>query len=215
MLYRWILPALIYVFYNTLRLTWRLKIVEGEQFAKDFREEKKMVYAHWHGSIPGVLYLLKPYNVVTMISNSKDGTLVDTISRWLGGKTARGSSTRGGVSALKGVIRYANQGYNPCVAIDGPKGPRNKVKPGVLELSRVVNAPVYPLVVTCDRAWVFEKSWDKTFIPKPFSRVFVYWADPALKVERGDDARDPKLALRLEEAMANAEQHVRNLIATQ
>ncbi len=213
MLHRWILPLLLYVIYNLLRLTWRIRVVESEKFSQARKEKRRMIYAHWHGSIPGVLYLLKPYNVVTMISGSKDGTLVDTIARWLGGKTVRGSSTRGGATALKGILRLANEGYNPGIAIDGPKGPRGKVKPGVLEISRVLGAEIHPLTVTCNRAWVFEKAWDKTFLPKPFAKVVVYWGDPAFTVGRNDDPRDPKLADRLEVAMANAEQHVRNLIA--
>lgn len=213
MLYRWILPSLIFVFYKCLLLTWRIRIVESPAFTEARREKRRMVYAHWHGSIMGVLFCIKPYNVVTMISSSKDGTLVDTVARWLGGKTARGSSTRGGVSALKGVIRLANEGFNPGIAIDGPKGPRNKVKPGVLEISRVLGGSVHPLTVACDRAWVFEKSWDKSFLPKPFARVVVYWGDPVFTVQKSDDPRDPALAIRLEKAMADAEQHARNLIA--
>lgn len=213
MLYRWILPSLIFVFYNALRFTWRIRIVESAAFSESRREKRRMIYSHWHGSIMGVLFCIKPYNVVTMISGSKDGTLVDTVARWLGGKTARGSSTRGGVGALKGVIRLANAGFNPGIAIDGPKGPRNKVKPGVFEISRVLGAAIHPLTVACDRAWVFEKSWDKSFLPKPFARVVVYWGDPILTVQKSDDPRDPELANRLETAMANAEQHVRNIIA--
>ena len=214
MMKRWILPALLYVIYNSLRMTWRIRVIESPAFSAARASKERMIYAHWHGSIMGVLYFLKPYNVVTMISQSGDGTLVDTIARWLGGRTVRGSSTRGGVGALKGMIRLANEGFNPGIAIDGPKGPRYKVKPGVFEVSRVLGAEIHPLTVACDRAWTFEKAWDKSFLPKPFAHVVVYWGDPIFKVGRDQDSRDPELAIRLEAAMADAQQYVRNALAT-
>jgi lysophospholipid acyltransferase (LPLAT)-like uncharacterized protein len=172
-----------------------------------------MVYAHWHGDELAILYLLKPYRAAAMISTSKDGELMDTVVRLLGARTSRGSSTRGGVSALKGIIRLSREGWRPSVAVDGPKGPYHKVKPGVFEISKIIRGPIFALAAACDRKFIFQKSWNKTFLPLPFARVVVVGGESLPAPDRDTDSRDPNLAKRLEEALTNAEQQAANLIA--
>ncbi len=172
-----------------------------------------MVLAHWHGDELGILYLLKRYRAAVMTSTSRDGELMDSIVRRFGARTSRGSSTRGGVSALKGLLRLAREGWRPSVAVDGPKGPYHKVKPGVFEISKVTGGEIFPISVACDRAFEFKKAWNKTFLPKPFARVVCVWGDGLPPVTRDQDPHDPDLALRLEEALADAGQQARNIIA--
>ena len=132
----------------------------------------------------------------------------------LGAKTSRGSSTRGGASALKGILRLARQGYRPSVAVDGPKGPLHKVKPGVFEISKLTGGKIYPLAAECDRKFVFKKSWNKAFLPLPFAKVVIVWGEGLPSVARGADVREPKLALDLEMAISDAKRQALNLIAT-
>jgi lysophospholipid acyltransferase (LPLAT)-like uncharacterized protein len=208
-----VLPYTLFLFYSVLKFTWRIRVVESASFQAALKDGRPMVFAHWHGDIPAILYLLKRYRAAAIISQSKDGDLVDFVARLLGGKTARGSSHRGGAAGLKGMLRLCRDGYRPSVAVDGPKGPRHKVKPGVLEISRVISGGLYPLTVACDRRWVFPKAWDKAFLPKPFAKIVVVWGDEVPAVARTEDSRDPQLAERLEVAMTNAGQQARKLVA--
>lgn len=132
---------------------------------------------------------------------------------WMGAKTSRGSSTRGGVQALKGLLRLVKDGANCSFAVDGPKGPLHKVKPGVFELSRMVSAPIYAVGVACDRAIHFPRSWNKTFLPKPFAKVVIYWLGPLPAVARDMDPRNPDLALELEGLLHRARQEALKYIA--
>lgn len=188
-------------------------MIESASLKKALAENRPMVFAHWHGDELGILHLLGRYRASVMTSTSKDGELMDRIVRLFGSKTARGSSTRGGVTALKGILRLAREGWRPSVAVDGPKGPLHKVKPGVFEISKLIQGEIFPLAVACDRKFVFEKAWNKTFLPLPFSRVVVVWGEALPAVDRDRDSRDPELAKSLEDALTNAGQQARNIIA--
>ena len=56
--------------------------------------------------------------------------------------------------------------------VDGPRGPREVVKPGVAWLARATGHPVVCVHAEADRAWTM-RSWDRTQIPKPFSRMVI------------------------------------------
>lgn len=178
-------------------------------------EGSPVVLAHWHGDELAILHQLGPQKACAMVSTSKDGELMDVAIRLLGAKTSRGSSTRGGASALRGILRLAKEGWRPSVAVDGPKGPRHKVKPGVFEISRLTGGSIVPLAAVASGAHVFEKAWNKTYLPLPFSKVQIAYMKPLPAVGRDDDARSPELASTLEQALANAGHYASKLIAAQ
>lgn len=176
------------------------------------KARKPAIFAHWHGDDVVLITLLRRYRISTIVSTSKDGDLMNTILRMQGALTTRGSSTRGGMSALKGLVRIIKSKGRTCsFAIDAPKGPWGKVKPGVFEMSRLTNAPIFAAGVHADRAWKFEKSWDKTLFPKPFAKVVIIWSGPFSAITREQDPRSEALALELEGALhkthALAESH--------
>lgn len=200
-------------FYWLMKSTWRVRFDEHPEFVRDLASHTPMVIAHWHGDELAILHLLPRYRAAAMTSTSQDGELMDRLVNRFGGKTSRGSSTRGGVSALKGILRLAKSGYRPSVAVDGPKGPIYKVKPGIFEISKITGGVIYPLSVACDRSFVFKKAWNKTFLPLPFAKIAVSVGQALPAVSREQDAHDPALALRLEQALTNAQHQARNLVA--
>lgn len=211
-LLNFIAPWAGFLIYKALYLTWRITIDESSDLQRARKENTPRVYAHWHGDELGILYLLKPYKSCAMISTSSDGAIMDRLVRLLGARTSRGSSTRGGVSALRGILRLAKDGWSPSVAVDGPKGPYHKVKPGVFEIAKLTEAEIFPLTVACSNAWVFEKAWNKTYLPRPFARLSVVFGPALPRITRGDDAHDVQLASRLEIALSDAERRARQLL---
>lgn len=194
------------MFYKCLYFTWRIEIKEPEAMKLAIKEKSPFILAHWHGDELALIHLFSRYKLATMTSTSKDGELVDTIVRWFGGATSRGSSTRGGVGALKGLIRLMQKGYNASIAVDGPKGPIYKVKPGIFELSKISGCPIYWSGVYCDKAHIFQKSWNKALLPKPFARIYIEWNGPMKALDRNDDPKNPSLNLKLENEL-NAAKH--------
>lgn len=208
-----IAPWAGFLLYKTLYATWRITIDESEDLQRARKANTPRVYAHWHGDELGILYLLKPYKACAMISTSSDGAIMDRLVRLLGAETSRGSSTRGGISALRGILRLANQGWSPSVAVDGPKGPYHKVKAGVFEIAKLTEAEIFPLTVACSDAWVFKKAWNKTYLPRPFARLSVVFGPALPRLRREHDAHDAALASQLEIALSDAERHARHLLA--
>lgn len=210
---KYILPIIVFVFYRTLSATWRVRLIEPDSLIQSLDNKTPVVLSHFHGDELALISIVRRYRLATIASQSKDGELMSKVLIWMGAKTTRGSSTRGGVQALKGLLRLVKDGANCSFAVDGPKGPLHKVKPGVFELSRMVNAPIYAVGVACDRAIHFPRSWNKTFLPKPFAKVVIYWLGPLPAVAREVDPRNPDLALELEALLHRARQEALKYIA--
>lgn len=201
---RFFLPWIAWIFFRAWSISWRLRCIESEGLKAAIKNGDPLIFAHWHGDELKILPLIKPYKVATMTSTSKDGALVDFAVRRLGGATSRGSSTRGGIGALKGLIRLMGQGYRASMAVDGPKGPLHKAKPGVFELSRLAKAQIVPMGAATDRKILFSKSWNKAELPKPFAKIVVWFGEPIPMLTRDESAKEPALAKRLENEIAKA-----------
>lgn len=189
-----ILGFIIWVIYRTLLMTWKVRVVEPESMKTMLKEKKPFILAHFHGDEIPLISLASRYKIATMTSTSKDGEMMTTVLHLLGAKTSRGSSTRGGISALKGLIQFCKNGSNSSMAVDGPKGPIYEVKPGVFELARLIKAPIFAGGVSCDRAWHFPRSWNKAFLPKPFAQVNIVWTPFNFTIDKTTDPRSPELA---------------------
>jgi lysophospholipid acyltransferase (LPLAT)-like uncharacterized protein len=209
LLRRYVLPPLIAVFYWIWARTWRLQVLEHPAF-KEALKKGGVAFAHWHGDEMVVLRLGRHYKCAAMTSTSKDGELMTQVLKFFGFGISRGSSTRGGARALIGIIKLVKGGYNASVAVDGPKGPRHKVKEGVFYLSKHANVPIIPTGVAKAHALVFNRSWNKTFLPWPFSKVVVSFGKPILPtVDVSTETLPPmrenlELSLHLERGVAQA-----------
>ena len=84
-----------------------------------------------------------------------------------------GSSGNSGKAALDNVVNYLKQGYTTTIASDGPAGPANQLKPGVLWMSRDAGVPVVPMRFTASRGFRIG-GWDRKFLPFLFSEIKVY-----------------------------------------
>lgn len=200
----YVLPWLVWCAYRLWTFTWRLECHESAGLVAAKQRGDPLVFAHWHGQELCILPLIRPYRIATMTSTSKDGALIDFAIRRLGGATSRGSSTRGGIGALKGLVRLMSQGYRASMAVDGPKGPLHKVKPGVFELSRLAHARIVPVGAACSWQHVFMRSWNRAQLPLPFSKVRVVFLEPWSPLTREQSPRDEGLAKSLEGQIAEA-----------
>jgi lysophospholipid acyltransferase (LPLAT)-like uncharacterized protein len=205
-------PVLVYLFYRFLLMTWRVTLDECPSFRQALADRTPVVIAHWHGDELALIHLARRYRIATITSTSKDGELMNRVLGWLGAETARGSSTRGGANAMRGLISHCRKnGNNVSFAVDGPKGPIYKVKPGVFEFSRLMSAPIYTASVYVSRPWIFSRAWNKAVLPKPFSRVHVRIAEGMVAITREHDPRSAELASALEALLHNGETVARSV----
>ncbi len=104
-----------------------------------------VIYAVWHGRILLLPYLYGWRRARVLASRSRDGELVTRFVRRFGLEAVRGSSSRGGAEALRSLARSLGEGRDAVVVPDGPRGPRETVKPGIVALARVSGAPIVPI----------------------------------------------------------------------
>ncbi len=100
---------------------------------------------------------------------------------------ARGSSSRGGVAALKAQIDALAHGYHVAISVDGPRGPRDPAKPGAGQLAVLSGAPIVPVSGVARPDWRL-RNWDQTMVPPPFARLAFVLGDP-IRVVAGGEAR--------------------------
>ncbi len=111
-----------------------------------------------------------------MISRSKDGELIAAVANRTGWVTVRGSSSRGGAEGLINMINHLTEHRLAGHIIDGPRGPFGIVKPGIIRMAHATDSVIVPFYTIADRAWYF-RSWDKFFLPKPFSKVILRFGE--------------------------------------
>lgn len=158
------------------------------------------IHVLWHGRLLPLTWYHRKQDIVTIISQSRDGEhIARVVERW-GYEVIRGSSSRGGTDALRQLVRRIRAGRELAITPDGPRGPRQKMKPGALLAARLSGAPIVPLAGACDRAWWFE-GWDRFLVPKPFATVRMAYGRPHTVPRDADDAELERRGALLEAAL--------------
>lgn len=210
---RVILPRLVYALYRTLSASWRKQRREPTSLRERIDRGEAFVVAMWHGDETGLICFSRYYHLSAMTSWSKDGELMDYVLRRLGFATSRGSSSRGGSRALRGLVRLAREGWSPVITVDGPRGPIYRAKPGTLELARITGLPIFPCALACSHSRTMERSWDQARVPLPFSRVMMYWGEPIVIADK-ETARSEAMTRQLEDAINDCRAGAEAAIAT-
>ena len=164
---------------------WLIKLlaltIRIDDDPKGFNEKIKslhVIYASWHCMllIP-TTHVGRKNKIQVLISQHSDGEYIAQVIKRLGFGVIRGSTTRGGMRAVKALVDKAREGYPLAITPDGPRGPRFIVQPGSIYLGKKTQLPIIPTVVGLSRYWELP-SWDRFRIPKPFSRALVMYGEP-------------------------------------
>jgi lysophospholipid acyltransferase (LPLAT)-like uncharacterized protein len=169
-------PALGAIALRMLAATLRVRREEST-IAPLWAARTPLIYAMWHGRLLLLPYLYGHRGARTLTSRSRDGALVANWIRRFGLDPVRGSSSRGGGEALRVLTRALRSGHEVVVVPDGPRGPREVLKPGVIALARLSGAPIVPVTVGASSEWRLG-SWDEFRIPRPFARCVVRFGEP-------------------------------------
>ncbi|RLB75387.1 MAG: hypothetical protein DRH24_19665 [Deltaproteobacteria bacterium] len=178
--------------------TLRLRMLHVDRLTRARQDGRPVIYAFWHGRQIAYFYHRPEKRLTVMTSLSADGELQTQICRRFGLDVARGSSSRGGLRALVGLSRALREGQSVGMAVDGPRGPAEEPKAGVLALAQQSGVSIIPISVGYSRKRVLRRAWDGFQIPKVFSRAVMGYGK-ALAVPRDanpDDLEALRLALR-------------------
>ena len=156
---------------RTLRSHWKAEV----QSIMD-AETPPAVFIFWHNRIcAGTIFYLRYFRqrrLATLISTSKDGAWLAGLVERLGIWPVRGSRYNRGAQAIRDMIIANSEGFDVVVSPDGSRGPLYDMKPGALKVALKTGAPIILLSLNHASAWRF-KTWDRFYIPHPFSKIEV------------------------------------------
>lgn len=191
---------LLTLFIRLLRRTWRVRTHDAF-ILSDAIENGGAVIAFWHGEQLPMAPLHVSDRIAGLASYSPDGALAADVIHRLGYRSLRGSSSRGGLQALRACRAALEQGVSPALAVDGPRGPRHEVHRGALGIAAQAQRPIIYVVCRSSRSWRL-KTWDQFQIPWPGAQVDVaYGCMPPPKTGRAaleqgaNELRERMLAL--------------------
>ncbi len=168
----WVGWLVLRLWMGTCRLT-----VVGLEHALPPAEGPAPVLGAWHRNILYMWHYVPRWPCAILSSRSDDGQLASELIRRAGSFPVCGSSSRGGVDALRELAEYVEAGVPCMVLVDGPRGPARECKLGVVRLARRTGGALVPTAVAAERFWRFG-NWDGTLLPRPFTRVLIQVGEP-------------------------------------
>lgn len=159
------------------------------------------VYATWHQRM---FYFFEDFgsrHVTMMISRSRDGEYANALALKMGFYSVRGSGTRDGKKAMHELIDLMRQGgHTAGMMADGPTGPPRVLKMGTVKIARDSHKPIVPMMYGA-RHRIVLNTWDRYFLPVPFTRVVLYHGDPVLVPADADEEECERIRSRVEDRM--------------
>ena len=134
----------------------RKTILQEEHIMRALEENQKVVVAITHQRMFGVIGYAKRFgrfSLAAIISQSRDGDMIAQVVTRLNFRPIRGSSSKGGKEALEAMIEYLSKNNAAVHAVDGPRGPKGVVKPGIIRIAQRSGAAIYPVYISTNRAW--------------------------------------------------------------
>jgi lysophospholipid acyltransferase (LPLAT)-like uncharacterized protein len=192
-----------------LRSTVRLRH-HGDARLRGWEERgEHFILAFWHRHLLLMPYAYRGRRISVLISRSRDGELIARTVARLGIDASRGSSSRGGATGLRELLRKAAAGCDLAFTPDGPRGPVGAVMPGVILAAAATGLPVQPVALAASRCRRL-RSWDRFVVPLPLATVHFVYGEPLWVPRRPDlDAFAGQLRERLDGAEAAAERAAR------
>ena len=172
-----ILGTLLYYVLRIISSTLKIEITNKYEIDM----QKPHIYGFWHSKLfITPIFFRNVEKKLAMSSPTKDGELISVPLEKMGYILVRGSSDKKSISSTISLLKYLKKGYSIGTPLDGPKGPKEEPKRGLLYLSQKTSVPLVPVGISYNKKWILKKTWDKFEIPKPFSKVKIILGEPIL-----------------------------------
>lgn len=164
--------------------------------------QEPFMVAFWHGKLllAPFIYtkLRKNVKIGVIISDHFDGEIIARTMDYFGFETIRGSSSKGGIKALKESFRKISEGYDIAITPDGPRGPYHSIADGIVSITQKKEMMIVVFNYKASACWEL-KSWDRFMIPKPFSTMDFYASEPFSIAGLDKDAAKARIKEKLNE----------------
>ncbi|MDP2972089.1 MAG: lysophospholipid acyltransferase family protein [Deltaproteobacteria bacterium] len=179
----WLGPWLAFWIIKLLGRTMRLVEIHPEIPRSFWEKGIPVIGALWHGRLLMMPIIYKGKKLSFLVSPHRDGQVMGKALKRFGFHAILGSTTRKGFSGFKQMVRA--HGSDIGIVPDGPRGPRQQVQIGVIELARRTGNPILPLTFSASKKKIF-KTWDRFLLPYPFSKGVFIWGEPVYVDRDGD-----------------------------
>ena len=175
------LAGFIISFYIKICFHTSLWYVRNNKVLESYIEKNsKIIVIFWHSRL-----LMAPFcwnynnNFKMLISSHRDGRIISRAVSHLGIETIQGSSNKNKISSAKQIINELNQKNIIGITPDGPRGPNQKIKEGLISMQKKTNSVIFPL---CYSAKFYKRlsSWDKFMFVYPFNKFVAIWGNPII-----------------------------------
>jgi lysophospholipid acyltransferase (LPLAT)-like uncharacterized protein len=186
--------------------------IVGQDASDYVYKNKPAIFALFHGRMLGIMRLDPLTSVTVLISASRDGEIIARALRDLGISSVRGSPNRRGVKGALEFVAAGKSGRRLAYTVDGPRGPRYQVSPGVIRLASMSGLPIIPFVCRGRGNW-WMPTWDK-FMASHWGGPCVYmFNDPIFVPSNASDEEQEKLRAELEQQMNKMRLYLDELLA--
>jgi lysophospholipid acyltransferase (LPLAT)-like uncharacterized protein len=159
------------------RLTWRIRIEGREHLDRLYGTKNRFLICFWHGKYVPIFPLLEGYEACVISSQSKRGSVIAEICGNFGYQSAQIPGRKGsGTPTLMGDLLSGTQAGG--TAVDGPLGPRHRVKSGVIRMASDFGFSLLPVSVGSRRKLVLNNRWDRMELPLPFATICLSFGKP-------------------------------------
>jgi len=209
---------LLATYLRFVQRTSRFKTVPADldAFIKD---ETPLIAAMWHGQ-----HLMMPFarpdtmdRLAALISRHEDAGAQASAAERLGIIPVRGSGGpadrayyKGGVPAMRELLRHLDSGASVALTADVPKRARIAGL-GIVTLARLSGRPIVPTAVVTSRRIQFD-TWDRASLGLPFSRAVVVAGDFVRVSAEADDAEMEHARLAVERGLDEAHRRAYALV---
>lgn len=168
-------------------------------------DRKPLIWSIFHGRMVGTLGIRPRKRMTILISPSRDGEMIARGAKGMGFSIARGSSKQGAVRGALELIDAVKNGQDLVFMVDGPRGPKFSVKPGVIRMAEMTQVPILPFVCSARSTW-WMPSWDSFMAPWWSTPIVYIFGEPLYVPKGADDAMQEDLRLELEKRMEHCRQ---------
>lgn len=183
----WVLEKIVTKYFELVSRTWDVHF-HGLEHVRSANKAGGIYLGMWHRSI----LLLAPTHarrgIYAIVSPVWQGEPIARLLQGFGYNLVRGSEITGRVQGFKESVRLLKNGNCLTAAMDGPTGPLEKVKGGIVTMAGAAGASILPIDAVA-RHYQTLPTWDNQILPLPFTTVHVAYA-PAVsppKRPRGEE----------------------------
>lgn len=141
--------------------------------------KEQFILSMWHCHQCLVYGIKDKSKFYALISASNDGEIIAKAAECLNIKSVRGSTKRRGVAASLELIDKLKEGNSAAIMVDGPRGPKGKVKDGIINIAKISGVPIIPVAwKSKDKTFFTFNTWDKFQVPFGPCKTVALYGEP-------------------------------------